>query len=30
MRGLMKRSRVARLPSRFGSDHYPLVTVVEF
>ncbi len=30
MRGLMKRSRVARLPSRFGSDHYPLLTVVEF
>jgi endonuclease/exonuclease/phosphatase (EEP) superfamily protein YafD len=30
LRGLMKRSRVARLPSRFGSDHYPLLTVVEF
>lgn len=29
-RGLRKASRVARLPSRFGSDHYPLLTVVEF
>jgi endonuclease/exonuclease/phosphatase family metal-dependent hydrolase len=29
-RGLMKRSRVVRLPNRFGSDHYPLLTVVEF
>jgi endonuclease/exonuclease/phosphatase family metal-dependent hydrolase len=30
VRGLMKRSRVVRLPSRFGSDHYPILTVVEF
>jgi endonuclease/exonuclease/phosphatase (EEP) superfamily protein YafD len=30
MRGLMTRGRVARLPSRFGSDHYPLLTVLEF
>ena len=30
MRGQLKASRVARLPSRFGSDHYPLLTVVEF
>jgi endonuclease/exonuclease/phosphatase (EEP) superfamily protein YafD len=29
-RGLIKRSRVVRLPSRFGSDHYPLLMVVEF
>ena len=30
VRGACRRSRVTRLPSRFGSDHYPLLTVVRF
>ena len=30
VRGRVATSRVTRLPSRFGSDHYPLLTVVHF
>jgi endonuclease/exonuclease/phosphatase (EEP) superfamily protein YafD len=30
VRGRASTSRVTRLPSRFGSDHYPLLTVVHF
>ena len=29
-RGFVSAARVTRLPSRFGSDHYPLLTVVRF
>jgi endonuclease/exonuclease/phosphatase family metal-dependent hydrolase len=29
-RGPRSPSRVARLPSRFGSDHYPLLTLIRF
>lgn len=30
VRGAVPPSRVTRLPSRFGSDHYPLLTIVRF
>ena len=30
VRGAWTRSPVTRLPDRFGSDHYPLLTVLEF
>ena len=30
VRGPVSASRIARLPSRFGSDHFPLLTVVDF
>ena len=30
VRGRGSTSRVTRLPSRFGSDHYPLLTVIGF
>lgn len=30
VRGAAPRSPVLRLPGRFGSDHYPLLTVLEF
>jgi endonuclease/exonuclease/phosphatase family metal-dependent hydrolase len=30
VRGPVSASRVTRLPSRFGSDHYPLLTLVRF
>ena len=30
VRGRVSTSRVTRLPSRFGSDHYPLLTIVHF
>jgi endonuclease/exonuclease/phosphatase family metal-dependent hydrolase len=30
VRGAVAPSRVTRLPSRFGSDHYPLLTIVRF
>lgn len=29
-RGFVTPARVTRLPSRFGSDHYPLLTVIRF
>lgn len=29
-RGAMRAIQVQRLPSRFGSDHYPLLAVIEF
>lgn len=30
VRGAVSASRVTRLPSRFGSDHFPLLTIVSF
>jgi len=30
VRGILTRSAVTRLPATFGSDHYPLLTVVAF
>lgn len=30
VRGAVSTSRVTRLPSRFGSDHFPLLTIVCF
>jgi len=30
VRGPVSPLRVMRLPDRFGSDHYPLLTVVHF
>jgi endonuclease/exonuclease/phosphatase family metal-dependent hydrolase len=30
VRGATSRSGVMRVPSRFGSDHYPLLTIIDF